>query len=53
MKTDKNLQWGFSSIGRAPALQAEGHEFDSRNLHHRNVAQLIEHAPDKGEVVGL
>ena len=27
------LFWGFSSAGRAPALQAGGHEFDSRNLH--------------------
>ncbi len=25
--------WGFSSVGRAPALQAGGHEFESRNLH--------------------
>lgn len=26
-------QWGISSIGRASALQAEGHGFDSRILH--------------------
>ena len=25
--------WGISSVGRAPALQAGGHEFDSRILH--------------------
>ena len=25
--------WGFSSVGRAPALQAGGREFESRNLH--------------------
>ena len=25
--------WGYSSVGRAPALQAGGHEFESRNLH--------------------
>ena len=25
--------WGFSSVGRARALQAGGHEFESRNLH--------------------
>ena len=26
--------WGFSSVGRAPALQAGGQEFESLNLHH-------------------
>ena len=26
-------QWGRSSVGRAPALQAGGHEFESRRLH--------------------
>ena len=25
--------WGRSSVGRAPALQAGGHEFESRRLH--------------------
>ena len=25
--------WGCSSVGRAPALQAGGHEFESRILH--------------------
>ena len=25
--------WGYSSAGRAPALQAGGHEFESRYLH--------------------
>ena len=28
------IQWGFSSFGRASALQAEGEEFESPNLHH-------------------
>ena len=27
------LSWGYSSVGRAPALQAGGHEFDSHYLH--------------------
>ena len=27
--------WGCSSVGRAPALQAGGHRFDSVHLHHR------------------
>ena len=29
----RNLLWGYSSVGRAPALQAGGHEFESRYLH--------------------
>lgn len=28
------LEWGFSSFGRAIALQAIGEEFESPNLHH-------------------
>ena len=28
------LLWGCSSAGRAPALQAGGHGFDSHHLHH-------------------
>ena len=27
------LKWGCSSVGRAPALQAGGHEFESHHLH--------------------
>ena len=27
-------KWGFSSAGRAPALQAGGQRFDPANLHH-------------------
>ena len=30
--------WGYSSVGRAPALQAGGHEFESRYLHDDNYA---------------
>ncbi len=29
----KAFIWGISSAGRAPALQAGGHEFESRILH--------------------
>ena len=39
-KTGKNLNfakakeiWGCSSVGRAPALQAGGHGFESHHLH--------------------
>ena len=28
-----NIKWGCSSVGRAPALQAGGHEFESHHLH--------------------
>ena len=28
--------WGCSSVGRAPALQAGGHEFESHHLHESN-----------------
>ena len=33
--------WGFSSAGRAPALQAGGQRFDPANLHHIWVASLV------------
>ena len=29
------IRRGYSSAGRAPALQAGGHEFDPHYLHHR------------------
>ena len=35
--------WGCSSVGRAPALQAGGQEFDSPQLHHRLVNLVIAH----------
>ena len=28
------IKWGCSSAGRAPALQAGGHGFESHHLHH-------------------
>ena len=31
-KMDEDI-WGFSSAGRAPALQAGGQRFDPANLH--------------------
>ncbi len=30
-----NIIWGYSSVGRAPALHAGGQEFESLYLHHR------------------
>ena len=46
--TEKNVPckkmgkiWGFSSAGRAPALQAGGQRFDPANLHQNGpIAQL-------------
>ena len=32
-KTERTLRWGCSSVGRAPALQAGGHGFESHHLH--------------------
>ena len=32
--------WGYSSVGRAPALQAGGHEFESRYLH-ENIGRAV------------
>ena len=29
--------WGCSSVGRAPALQAGGHEFESHHLHSKRI----------------
>ena len=31
--------WGCSSVGRAPALQAGGHGFESHHLHQRRLGQ--------------
>ena len=31
-----SIKWGCSSVGRAPALQAGGHEFESHHLHGDN-----------------
>ena len=32
--TSVTVLWGYSSVGRAPALQAGGQEFESPYLHH-------------------
>ena len=34
--------WGYSSAGRAPALQAGGHRFDPDYLHHLERQAQIE-----------
>ena len=37
--------WGYSSVGRAPALQAGGQEFDSPYLHHENIVCVLDIVP--------
>ena len=37
---DMFVTWGFSSAGRAPALQAGGQRFDPANLHQRSEADM-------------
>ena len=36
----RSRPWGYSSVGRAPALQAGGHEFESRYLH-ENIGRAV------------
>ena len=38
-------EWGFSSAGRAPALQAGGQRFDPANLHHYGLIAQSVRAP--------
>lgn len=35
-------KWGYSSVGRASALQAECRRFESVYLHHSVLVQLVE-----------
>ena len=50
--------WKFSSVGRASALQAEGHRFEPCNFHlfskakHADVAQLAEQLICNQQVIG-
>ena len=39
----KQENWGRSSVGRAPALQAGGQEFESLRLHLVSVLDTVEH----------
>ena len=39
-KKKKRKLWGYSSVGRAPALQAGGQEFDSPRLHQSLISGL-------------
>ena len=53
----KTKIWGFSSAGRAPALQAGGQRFDPANLHQKEVVtgqelSWLEHTTDNREVDG-
>ena len=47
-QVDARLKWGCSSVGRAPALQAGGQEFESLRLHRRcNKTVTIDSVPWK------
>ena len=44
--------WDLSSAGRASALQAEGHRFESYRSHFADVAQLAEQLICNQQVIG-
>ena len=44
--------WRISSVGRASALQAEGHRFEPCILHLESLAQLVEHLTFNQRVTG-
>ena len=44
--------WRISSVGRASALQAEGHRFEPCILHHAPLAQLVERLTVNQDVDG-
>ena len=44
--------WGFSSAGRAPALQAGGQRFDPANLHQKEVPKGTPAKPSEAGLTG-
>ena len=46
------IMWDLSSAGRASALQAEGHRFESYRSHFADVAQLAEQLICNQQVIG-
>ena len=46
------INWDLSSAGRASALQAEGHRFESYRSHFADVAQLAEQLICNQQVIG-
>ena len=40
-KKQNPIKWGCSSAGRAPALQAGGHGFESHHLHHKETPNEV------------
>ena len=50
LKKKEPVVWGCSSVGRAPALQAGGHGFESHHLHQafkRSLKASLQHERDK------
>ena len=50
VKFEKNFNRGFSSVGRASALQAECHRFEPGNLHHFSAKNEFEISNSKFEI---
>ena len=44
------ITWGYSSVGRAPALQAGGQEFESLHLHSPSTKVWGAHVPWKPHI---
>ena len=44
-------KWGCSSVGRAPALQAGGHGFESHHLHQWQVATARDREAEEKSVI--
>ena len=48
-----NRIWGFSSAGRAPALQAGGQRFDPANLHQKRLTEVPKRFETSLSLLGL
>ena len=48
LKRKEPVVWGCSSVGRAPALQAGGHGFESHHLHQRTKSAFTTRGSSEG-----
>ena len=48
LKKEEPVVWGCSSVGRAPALQAGGHGFESHHLHQRTMSAFTTRGSSEG-----
>ena len=49
LKKKEPVVWGCSSVGRAPALQAGGHGFESHHLHQRTKSAFTTRGCSEGK----